>query len=314
MALGPDRLRAAVTLAVYGLLLVVTGQLALVVAPLPVAVAVARGRNRFALALFAAIVAAGMASVIGVMGLLVSGILGAAAGWGIRRRMPYTALVTGVAFLALALNAMSLAVRWDATVEEVDASYEALDLQLKNAADKGLSEQAIANLTVRQWLLGHWQDVYLGITFAGMLVLSCIVVSATVKWLTLRAHTQAARTFTTFQTPDWLVWCLIAVAAFWYLDYTTEVSSMRFVSWNAGFALIGAYWLNGLAILMHAVAAMRPNALILAVLVAGMVFFGLAPMLAFVGLFDTWGDFRPRIDRLLAARQEAEDADDDNAH
>ena len=313
MAAGPEGLRLALALVVYGVVLALFGQLALIIAPLPIAVAMARGQGRLAGGYLGTLVVVGVAGPVGALGLLVSGALGAAAGWGMRRRLAYSGLVIGVAALAVGLNALSVLVQWDETVEEVNSSYEELGLHIEDAVEEGLSEQTIANLRVRHWLLGHWDDVYLGMTFSGMLVLACMVVGATAKWLSLRDKVVPSGAFMTFRPSDWLVWLLIGAALLWYADYRWPAVGFRFLSWNAGFAIAGVYWLDGLAILMYAVAALRPNALVLVAIVASLVLFGLAPLLAILGLFDTWGDFRPRLDRFLEKRKSREDSHDDMA-
>ena len=113
--------------------------------------------------------------------------------------------------------------------------------------------------------------------------------------------------------PDGLAWAVIATALLWFADQQWPTDSLRIISWNAAFALAGLYWVNGLSIAGYAIAAFRPNPFMIALLAVAAVLMNFISLLAIVGLFDTWGDFRRKIDEVLAARELREHSGDDSA-
>ena len=282
--------------------------LAAILASIPIAVCVAR-RARETAALFLAVaLAAGIAGP----GLVMAAGLGALTGLGIRLGLTYTRIVFVVSLIIFALNAVIVAVMWDQTVEDFEQVHAEVGRMIEEAESADASEQVLANYRARQWLLEDWQTKIPGIGFTGILFATCLIVGAVGKWRLRRDNVGIRATFLEYRPADWLVWVLIAVALMWFIDQRWQVSGFRVVSWNLAFALAGIYWVNGLAVFVYGVSAWKPNIFLMVALVLALVY-GLMPMLAVIGLFDTWGEFRPRIDALIAARNARKDSYDDVA-
>lgn len=288
-------------------MLTLSGGLAPILVPIPIAVCVARRARETTAMLLAVALAAG---VIGP-GLVIAAALGALAGWGIRLGLTYTRVVFVTALAVFGLSAALTAVQWDQTVEEIEKGYQDLGRQIEEAESSGLSNEALANAEVRHWLLGNWRVTLPGMSFAGILMTACLVVGAVGKWLRLRDNVEIRAAFASYRPSDWLVWFVIAAALLWFIDQRWHTGIARTVSWNLIFALAGIYWVNGLAVFVYGLAAWKPNIYLTVALVLVLVY-GLMPMLAMVGLFDTWGQFRPRMDALIATRDARRKSHDDS--
>lgn len=288
-------------------MLTLSGGLAPILVPIPIAICVARRARETTAMLLAVAVAAG---VIGP-GLVVAAALGALTGWGIRLGLTYTRVVFVAALAVFGLSAALTVVQWDQTVEEIEQGYQELGRQIEEAESSGLSNEALANIEVRHWLLGNWRDTLPGMSFAGILMTACLVVGVVGKWLRVRDNVKIRAAFASYRPSDWLVWLVIAAALLWFIDQRWHTGIARIVSWNLIFALAGIYWVNGLALFVYGLAAWKPNIYLTVALVLVLVY-GLMPMLAMVGLFDTWGQFRPRMDALIAARDAQRKSHDDS--
>jgi len=113
--------------------------------------------------------------------------------------------------------------------------------------------------------------------------------------------------FRNFRPPDWLVWAAILSALGFFAYGRWPVALVRNVSWNAAIALAAVYWLNGLAVLVFALSALRLRPFLAAAIFLGMVVYpGTHAVFCGVGFFDTWAEFRPRLRRAIAARRARE--------
>jgi hypothetical protein len=162
------------------------------------------------------------------------------------------------------------------------------------------------------WLQEHGSDLALGMLFWPVLAGVCGAVS-------LMSH-RARRTFalpgvrggfSSLRPPDWFVWLVIALCALWYAEHRWPNPALRACVWNASLAVAGVYWMNGLSIVAFAIRMLRPNLLILFLIVFLLLNGQMHPMLAFVGLFDTWVNFRDRVRRLALLRMRLNRARDD---
>jgi hypothetical protein len=167
-------------------------------------------------------------------------------------------------------------------------------------------------LALFDWWFDHWAETAVGVAFVNALYASVIIASLTAWWLRRTGGVfQLSGSFKDMRVPDWAAWVLIAAALLWYADQRNPTEWMRIASWNTGLALFGLYWLNGLSIAAYAVAAFKPNPFMLAALTLAAFFLSVLPLLIVPGLFDTWADFRRKMDELLAARQLREESGDD---
>jgi uncharacterized protein YybS (DUF2232 family) len=288
--------------------------------PIPVAVYVARGfPNR----------AAGLVACAGLAALVCGGdlrafacyvsvaVCGAPLGLGLARRWTYGWTVTAVAALLYLAVVGNILAEWRAQQAEVNALCDAWIGDLEKQA-KPTGESAPDNnteLLVRnmRWLKDHWPDIGLGSLLLSVLAAACIAVSALSAWFRRRFGAAGVRgSFRTMRTSEWLVWAAILAAGLCFVDSRWPELALRRVSWNAAVALAAIYWLNGLSVLVYALSVLHLHVVAYVAVFLLLISFGVHPVLCFVGLFDTWGDFRRAVDKLAAAaekRRNRADAD-----
>lgn len=282
----------------------------LLAAPVPIAGAVARGRplREWAALLAATALAGGLGSraLSGAAILLVAGSLGLPIGRGVRRNGSYGRSVAVVTLLMFAALAGTMVGAWSELGEAVAQSRDELGRALDEA---GGDERAIRLLERQVWVTDHWPYLLFGVAFAIALFAGCAMVSAARQWIARRHGLAGAGSFRTMRPPDALAWLVILMFALWYADYRSPSETLRYVAWNGAIALAVVYWVNGLCVLAFTLRALRPHPLIGMMLIA--ISLLLLNLLTVVGLFDTWGDFRPRIARRLAGERPRGDGSDD---
>ncbi len=157
------------------------------------------------------------------------------------------------------------------------------------------------------WLKEQWPNVGLGITFLIVLLSACLAVSM-LSWMLKRYFQRRGPvgSFATMRPPDWLVWVAIMTACMWLVDNQWPNATLRAISWNTALALVAIYWLNGLSILAYGVAVLRPRVLVIVALCFALMY--MQPLVCFLGFFDTWSEFRFRLDALVAAKKQREDS------
>ncbi|MFO7976350.1 MAG: DUF2232 domain-containing protein [Candidatus Hydrogenedentota bacterium] len=290
------------------------------VAPLPfiLLVAVYWATDRMSLA----VVAIGSAILVGGLvtprieaalfyGLFV--LSGVALGAGIRREAAFGKIVTVMTVWICLIFAGFLVfhMTWAGWERQAAASYEALLAETGEVAEK--TEKQEAAFDFLHWVLvEHWADVSMGLTFTGFLMWSVVATGLTTVWIRLR-HGLAgpSTTFTKMRPPEWLVWPAIVCAILWFVEQRMPNETLRAVSWNAALGLGAVYWLNGLSIMVFALRQLRPHLFVVIALVVFMMYAG-AWVLSFVGLFDTWWEFRAKVDRLVAARDKLRESESDD--
>jgi len=298
---------AALFLGCVGASLVSLNLLGAALFPIPVVVYWVRGRPGRAIGLVAA---AGLAALVsmGTWGAVLYYILLAAIGFplglGIARHWTYARTVTVAAGFAYVLVAGNLLLAWPDWVAQGGAMYDLwiAELQQQQAGtDREYASALVQNAT---WLKDHWPELGLGLMLWPILVETCLGLSLLSAWLRRRFGAEGVRgSFRSMRTSEWLVWAAIGVAVLGLIDYRWPGTALRVVSWNAGLALASIYWLNGFSILVYALDALRPHVLLYVPIVAVLVWFGIHPVLCFVGFFDTWSNFRKMLDGLAAARK-----------
>ena len=100
-----------------------------------------------------------------------------------------------------------------------------------------------------------------------------------------------------------------------FIEQQWPNTALRTLCWNTALGLAAVYWLNGLSVLAYALGGVRAHPLM--TVGAVLTFFYLLycdPVLvvSLVGLFDTWGDFRRKIDAIVTARRLREQSDEDD--
>ncbi len=290
--------------------------LGIVVFPVPVALYLARGRRGLAAGLIACVgVGALAASGAWEVGLLY--LLAAGAGWplglGLTRRWAYGRMVSILTVWAFALVLMSIVGAWDDWNAQAVFAHDTLTAELdKRTEANPADEQAAAIRANLTWLKDRWASLGLGLTFCPVLIGACVAVSFMARWARLRCGRPGPRgSFRDMRVPEWLVWVVILAAVTWFIDRRWPVTGLRIVSWNTAVGLSAVYWLNGLSILVYAATVLRPHLFVTVAAVFVLFYLGVHPVLCFVGLFDTWSDFRRRIDRFILERSRRIPPEDD---
>lgn len=285
-----------------------------VLMPVPVAVYCAQGKIKKgagfigAAALVAGILTEGSLSQMGSFGAIAAS--GIFIGLGIALGRSYGTIVAAVVCFGLivaAFFALSNVNTWEQWGEEERARVMAHLDELKT---QGSEEFSIAQKEFQLKLLDSGPHVMFGAMVIPLLLLACCTLSLTKWWMERRLKMVTIHGgFTTMRPPDWAAWVAILVALLWFGDRQWSNSIMRFLSWNGGITLAVIYWLNGLGVVLYGLGAWKPHPAIY----VGILFVVFNVQYVFIplGLFDTWGEFRTKIDGALAARR-AEDSGPNN--
>ena len=242
------------------------------------------------------------AVLVAAMGIPIG--IGTARGW------TYSRVVVATAVAVCAVVGPYLALCWDAYNRIIDSMIvwftEQLNLQVA-ARGQSVVDDEIAGL---QWFGENKFAVAVGIEFAVFLVLICLFVSITTTALRRRfGDPGPIGSFRDMRPPDWLVWGGIVTALMWFAERQYGGNELRFVTWNVAVGLSSIYFLNGCAIFLYGVQVLVPGLLLVAMLVFMMLMSGPYPALSLIGLFDTWADFRKRVDRLAEVIRNAQSGD-----
>jgi uncharacterized protein YybS (DUF2232 family) len=224
---------------------------------------------------------------------------------GISRCWGYARLAVAVAAPVFVTQAINLAFRWQILQAWFSASVESMRGQLMAPLGEPPDEMTQAILERCQWMSEHWSALILGSMFGTALVGACIAVSFTSLWLRrVLGRPGPVGGFRTFTVPDWLAWAVIVAVALGYVDYRWPGTPVRIVAWNLGLAMAVTYWLNGLSILAYGIYATTiMNARFAGYLTATATLMFFPQALAPFGLFDTWFNFRAKLDKLIEAKR-----------
>ncbi len=306
--------RQGFALAVFYLGMAAFPAAGVLLAPVPVAVFAAQKRWALCAALVgAAAVASGIGpgGAGGAMLASLASLLGLPMGFWIAHGKNFNVIVVRSTALVVALNFGGMVTQWDTLDETLELSHSQFEELLESSEGAADTPSNEAMMAFQRWLIDQWPYVLPGLSFAGALMGTCLVVSLTSRWLTTMGAPPVVGSFQTMRPPDWLVWLAILSAGLWFADREWPSDAMRLVGWNLGFALGGVYWLNGLSAAIYVVTAMKLKPTILAIIVLTVFLFGLAQWLPLLGLFDTWGEFRRRIDTRMAERDLSQNSPDD---
>ena len=289
------------------------------VAPLPfvflVAVYWATGRTRLGVLAVATVVLIGGLATLQVEAGLFYGLFvlsGVALGVGIRRHAAFGTLVTIVTACLCVVFAAFLVfhMTWAGWERQAAASYDALVAETREIAESTEEQQAAFDV-LRWMLVDHWADVSVGLMVASFLMCAVVTTGVTTVWVRLRHGLAGPRTtFARMRPPEWLVWPAILCAILWFVEQRAPNDVLRAITWNAAIGLAAVYWLNGLGIVVYVLRQLRPHLFVVIALLVFVMYAG-GWVFSFVGLFDTWWEFRTKVDRLVAMRDNLrEDGDD----
>ncbi len=273
---------------------------------LPVAYEWTLGRFRRSAGLGGLAAGCGWMSGAGLAGLAVYAAvsqLGLAIGHAFRRRWPFGRMLAALTALVAGLAVLSMAVQWEETRHQLSiaVSQFAAQMEQTDGETAGMNPAAVEQL---KWMDLNWAYVGPGLIFASVLWGAAAALGFLAGLVRKRAPEAGPGTrFGEMRLPDWVVWLAIAAALLWFADRRWPNEVMRVVAWNSAMGLLSLYALNGLAIVVcvfHALglSPVKTGAVSAAILLAGGM-----PLLGWLGLFDTWWDFRVKAGRWIAARQ-----------
>jgi hypothetical protein len=286
-----------------------------ILAPLPIVTYGLRGqRTEARIFIVVAVLAGIMSAVIGIQNLILPNLIYANLGWliawSIQQQVPYTVLVKRLFAIVIAIQLAITALDWNEGVQSRQYLLETFRAELESPESKEFSEQQEQQLNIQIWLLENWTQVTLGFSAGGVLVGLCISLSWMFRILRRTTSIPIHGSFTDLRPYDWVVWFVILLAAMWFIDSRNPQPMLQFVGYNLAIGLFVLYGLNGLGVLMYGLDVLKPNPLMALAFIMLLFMFGGAAMLSFLGLFDTWGEFRKRIDARAAAIANPPDSDE----
>lgn len=283
--------------AVLGLFGASTFELAIL--PVAVATAFGSGKTYKALGLVAAAAAgAGLVrlSVVFAAYYAFAAGLGFLIGLAARRGWTYGQTVSLCTATAFAVTLVAALMTWENWVDEGTRIYQQWSTFLVTSNETPSEDFSNEVIEQMKWLLqDHWTDMGLGMMFSSILLMICVGVSAASRRLRQRYGTAGpSGGFSRMRVPEWFVWTAIVSAGLWFLDNQRPDLGLRPFVWNTATGLAAIYWLNGVSVAFFAAAlAGTPFAYITAFVCIALCG---AYIVFFVGLFDTWFDFRRRLD------------------
>lgn len=312
-----SRARAALLYTIIWCCAFIFGLVGVPIFPIPIAVYVVRRRWNSALGLLlcagcAALATAGTIRALAYY-LVIAG-MGFLLGVGMARRWTYGRIVTAVAGSAFIIFFLGALTNWDAWNAHAAAYLDGLLVQARQVAEQTDGAADSPQFQMLVWLRAQWAYVGYGWILGQMVIGACVVLTATAWFLRKRFDEPGPRgCFSEMRPPDVLVWLVIGAAVLWFLDRRWPHDAVRAVSWNTAIALYVVYSLNGLALVVYIFDVLKPPIMIYIVTVVFLVSFGATPALGMIGLFDTWGEFRDKADRFVAARKIGPDSSDDGS-
>lgn len=248
---------------------------------------------------------AGLVAMTSLNAVLVAS-MGLPIGIGTGRGWSYARVVAATAAIGCVVVGAYLALCWDAFNRVIDSMIvlflEQLNTNAANLAPEIIDRQ-VASI---KWFGENKFAFIAGVEFAVYLMLTCIFVSVATIVLRRRfADPGPIGAFRDMHPPDWLVWVGIVAALLWFAEREYGGIELRFVTWNVAVGLSSIYFLNGCAVFLYGLQVLAPGLFLLALLIVMFLMSGLYPALSLIGLFDTWANFRMRMDRLAEAIRNA---------
>jgi hypothetical protein len=238
--------------------------------------------------------------------------LGVLIGVGMVRRWRFGVCVATVTLAIFALASANVVLHWEEAhkVASIWINARIADFEQVPAGASAPNQQAV--IDTFRWFDTHWAYMNLGMLF-GFVLLAATVLVALVGRRLERMGVEAGPTgrFRTMRAPEWLVWFAIALALLWFADQRWPNDMLRMVAWNGAIGMAFLYGLNGFSILLYALAAFKVGPFVYYAVLFGVLFLNAYPAVCAVGFFDTWWDFRQRIEQAIEARRRNADSGDD---
>jgi hypothetical protein len=295
------------TLGGYFLGLVLLDTLGFILAPIPIAMCVLRGQmQRIPLYIMVAGLAGVMSLALGRVTLVIPMMLFAALGIPIARALirqtPYMPLVMAITASMLVIQFADMSLQWTALGEQRERLLGMLNARLTGDISEALEVQ----LNTQVWVLEHWNEVFIGLTISAALLGACIILGWMYRAMQ-RNGTEPNGSFAQFRPNENVVWVAIVAAGIGYYNYLEPNALLQSISYNAAPGLIILYSLSGLAIVLHAMRLWRPHPILMFVVLLTLFWTGGMVTLTFLGLFDTWGDFRKRMNERVQMANDSHD-------
>ena len=300
---------------------------ALFLLPIPIAISMARGQFGYAAAAF---IGAVLSSIVGTVGLwlilnhvfgknesldvLINSIglcvlfyvfvavLSVLLGLGYYHHWTYGHIVAVLAVIVFGVVGVGTFFMLDTATGRMISMTGAIEHELEKKHEKEPDDIVAEQLQWLQWLKGNMTAIVFGFLFSVTLVMTCIGVSITTKILRVFfGEPGPTGSFMEMRPPPGLVWLVIVLAVMWYVDRYWPAPDLRVVAWNMAIGVGVIYWLNGLAIFLYGGHVLQPTLLPFVALVLVVLMLGFFYVFTAVGLFDTWGDFRMRLEGWAAA-------------
>jgi len=281
--------------------------LGMIVFPVPVAVHFIRRRPFAALSITLCAAFVGFITLGSFQGSFYYALMagtGFFLGAGFVRQWTYGWTVTAMAGLAYVIVVGSILGSWEEWKAQMDQMFNAL---IANIESETPEEDALVKL---RWLKDYAALWGLGALVWPVAAGTCMVLSLVARWFRRTFGAAGVRgSFSTMRVSEWLVWGAIGTALLCFVVYQWPVVVLSIVAWNTAVGLAAVYWVNGLSVLVYALGALQPHLFVYFVFIILLLSLGIHPALCFLGLFDTWGDFRGVVDRVAAARKDSEKTD-----
>jgi uncharacterized protein YybS (DUF2232 family) len=286
--------------------------IAMALIPVPVALYWATGSPGRSLAVVACAVLgawAGAGALAAAAIYNLAAVAGVLLGWAMKRRWTFGWCVTLATTAVYAIVVLALWVNWDTSIIHLNHVVDTLTVQMEKSAVQDNREMTQVYIETMHFVQENWTYLVLGLIFNFMLLGVVLLVASLALMLRLLGADEGPSTgFRAMRAPEMLVWLVIGLAVLWFIDHRWPNDAIRFVAWNGALGLQCVYMLGGFAILLYTLKAFKVNRLMAAMMITFLLVFmqGLSAPMCMLGLFDTWWDFRKKVDRVIEARQARE--------
>ena len=280
--------------------------------PLPVGVYWAQGRYHHSLGLVGVAALAGFAGTGGSLAMAAAFVvvadIGLILGIAVNRRWSYGQCVAAMTAVLFVLGASDMLLDWEVRMgllqQFMDAQIATFELEASNLAERDmeLKDDGVMLIESWAWMKENARHLLLGGFFGLVLMFSTGFMAIYQKIVESAGTSRLRGSFPSMRVSEWLVWLGIAVAGLWLIDYYWESDALRMFTWNAALGLSVVYWINGLSILTYTLLALQWNPILnVAIVMLVLVLPSFSTIMPAFGLFDTWYDFRAKLDNAIAA-------------
>ena len=288
--------------------------LAFIIAPIPVATHALRGQQFEAkVFVFVAVLSGVMLSVFGnhfqvILNVVYSN-MGWLIAWAIQRQVRYTRMLMPLTLVVVGLQLLMNFVNREQIGLAREQLLEQLRERLESPEAASLSDNQEQNLNQFILLLENWNDYLVGSGAAFALLGLCIMLSLIWRISERTSEWKPAGRFTDLRPHDAVVWLAIGAVGLLFWNYQSPQPWAQMVGSNLAIGLFALYLLNGLGVLTYGCDVLKPRPIVMLIVFFMLVFLGGLWLMAVIGLFDTWGEFRKRIDARAQALRDGPEND-----